>query len=558
MNARRWEELGNALGERLQHAGCLDQVELSYVRQKQQVDRKPLWRTLVDEGVLPDDVVAEHLAATLDVPFMREQDLPPVHVPLSARLSEEFCRTAELLPLESSEPDVLVAIGDTLPDLAQQALASRLGLRSRVVMAPFGAVRRLIREHFQYRKHSVKALANQEAERLAADRALDTSPAQWFQHLLHWAVQERATDIHITPGPSSLHVLFRVDGVLRPMMALQPALQRVVSYVKLSAEMDIAEHRRPQDGSFHTLIWDAPFTVRVSSLTPEFGERLVLRLLPEDSEAKDLRALGFLPDAVRVLEQVSATSSGMILVTGPTGAGKSSTLHACLRAQHLIERNVLTVEDPLEYRVPAAAQTQVNRKAGYDFAAALRHFLRHDPDVILLGEMRDAETACAAFDAATTGHLVLSTLHVTTAFGVMSRLRPFGVTTQSVADNLSVVINQRLVRRLCRQCARQDVVTPAQAAWLGVAPGSACARAVGCEACGGTGYHGRLPIYELLLVDDAVAHCIAQDADRNALRRAAEAAGHRPISAVAKHRIAALETTFEEVYFAIGEGPTDG
>src|SRR5690606_18215791 len=250
-----------------------------------------------------------------------------------------------------------------------------------------------------------------------------------------------------------------------------------------------------------------------------------------------LKELGFFEEDVAALERLFARPAGLILITGPTGSGKSSSLHAALRMQSLIERNVLTVEDPIEYRVPGAGQTEVNRRAGYEFGSALRHFLRHDPDVILLGEMRDAETAQAALEAAATGHLVLSTLHVTTVFGVVPRLRPLGLEAQMIADNLLAVVNQRLVRQNCPFCSEEVPFTEPELRWLELPPGTCGRRGKGCERCRDSGYYGRLPVYDIMLVDDALANGIADDAGREALRNLAQNAGFRGIEQVARNRV---------------------
>ncbi len=244
-----------------------------------------------------------------------------------------------------------------------------------------------------------------------------------------------------------------------------------------------------------------------------------------------------------------------MLLTGPTGSGKSTTLHAALRLQTLIERNVLTVEDPIEYRLATIGQTHVNRRAGYEFSTALRHFLRHDPDVILVGEIRDAETAQATVTASATGHLVLSTLHVASVFGVITRLMPLGLEPQTIAENLVAVINQRLVRTNCPHCATSVALSETQKKWLGKYAVDHSRHSEGCERCGHTGFHGRLPIYEILNVDESMANAISEGQGRAALRHTAIAANFEPMLEMAKWRIAQGQTTFEEVWRVIGESP---
>lgn len=242
-----------------------------------------------------------------------------------------------------------------------------------------------------------------------------------------------------------------------------------------------------------------------------------------------------------------------MLITGPTGSGKSTTLHSALRMQSLIERNVLTIEDPVEYRVPGACQTEVNRRAGYDFGSSIRYFLRHDPDVMLIGEIRDQETALVAIDAASTGHLVLTTLHVSSVFGVVPRLRQLGVDPESIAENLIIVANQRLIRQNCPLCSVHAAPTATERDFLGDATPQTLMHGQGCPHCSGSGFHGRLPVYEFLQIDRALADSIANGEPRNRIRTLSAAAGFRPLQEMATWRVLEGQTTVEEVIRVLGD-----
>jgi type II secretory ATPase GspE/PulE/Tfp pilus assembly ATPase PilB-like protein len=547
--------LAQMLAQGLLDSGLLDSVQLEYARQKHAVNGGALWRIVIAEGLSGEKEVVELLSGLLHIEFVDLELLEDPGQDVLALFNKEQCLKASFLPLGFEDRDLIVLLGDAMPDDVAQLVMRRLGVRCRFRLAPFSAVARLIRNAYYFAKNPPEKLVAQEVARLASDRDHAFTPEHLLSHLLHLAVRERATDIHVTAGASSFHVLFRIDGVLQPIRALPATLGRLVGYIKIIAEMDISETRRPQDGSFRAVVLDDPLTVRVSTIVTEHGERMVMRLLPEAHEIKGLASLGFFPEDVERVAQAMASPAGLILITGPTGSGKSSTLHAGLRMQHLIERNVLTVEDPLEYRVPMAGQTEVNRRAGYDFGTALRHFLRHDPDVILVGEMRDAETAQAALDAAATGHLVLSTLHITSVFGVVPRLTPFGLVPQVIAENLKLVINQRLVRRLCGHCAEAFEFTANECAWLAVPRGTLGRRSVGCGRCRRTGFHGRLPLYEILPIDDSLANAIADGAGREAIRALAAEQGFQPIGRIARRRVVLGQTTCEEVFRVIGEGP---
>ena len=553
--ARDAGSMAEVLAAKLLDARLLDAVQLEYARQKHAVNGEALWRIVIGEGLAGEKEVVALLSSVLQIEFFDADSIDYPDQEVLSLFNKEQCLTSNFLPLGFEDRDLLVLLGDAMPDDVAQLVMRRLGVRCRFRLAPFSQVARLIRNAYYFAKNPPEKLLAQEVTLLASDRDHAFTPEHLLSHLLHLAMRERATDIHITSGIASLHILFRIDGVLQPIRALPLSLGRLIGYIKITAEMDISEARRPQDGSFRAIVLDDPLTVRVSTIVTEHGERMVMRLLPEAHEIKDLAALGFFPEDVELVAAAMANPAGLILITGPTGSGKSSTLHAGLRMQHLIERNVLTVEDPLEYRVPMAGQTEVNRKAGYDFGTALRHFLRHDPDVILVGEMRDAETAQAAVDAAATGHLVLSTLHVTSVFGVVPRLTPLGLVPQVIAENLKLVINQRLVRRLCSQCAEPVAFTLSECVWLDVEEGTLGRRNKGCKRCRLTGFHGRLPLYELLIIDDRLANAIADSAGREAIRTLAADQGFETIVKVAKRRVKLGQTTAEEVLRVISEGP---
>ncbi|WP_232436184.1 GspE/PulE family protein [Burkholderia ubonensis] len=554
MSTRSVERLSEALGSALLEAGLIDATQLEYAHQRNAVHHDVLWHTVIESGLARELDVARLLARLQSIEFIEIDDVPDVEPALMEIFNRELCLNGNFLPIRRDGRDLVVLIGDTLPDTVSEIVLRRCGMRCRFLQSEFVAVKRLILYTYYFSQHPPEKLFEQEITKLAVDSRHEVSPENLLKYMLHLAVRERATDVHITAGLRSLHVLFRIDGVLRPIKALPSALGRLLGYIKLLSDMDISEARRPQDGSFRSTILDTQFTVRVSTIVAEHGERMVMRLLPEAHDLKGLQELGFFEDHVRLIAAKMASPAGLILITGPTGSGKSSTLHAGLRMQQLIERNVLTVEDPLEYRVPGAGQTEVNRRAGYDFSTALRHFLRHDPDVILVGEMRDAETAQAALDASATGHLVLSTLHITSVFGVVPRLRPMGLLPQAIAENLLLVINQRLVRRVCPFCAQDYRFSPAERAWLGTSDGVCGKRGAGCRKCRQTGYYGRLPVYEILPVTEALANAIADDVGREGIRKIAFDSGFETIAEISKRRVMLGQTTCDEILRVIGDG----
>ena len=543
------------LGQRLVAQGKLTPVQLDYAMQKQKVEGGRLGLLLVQHGLLTERDLAHNLASQRGFPFIETDATPTPDPHLLALFNRELCLTRGFMPLVREGDFVHILLGNGDPDNLQELVQRRCGCSPKFFQSEFTHVLQLVRQTYYFAQNPAETLIKREIALLSDDVDHSRSPEKLLEYVLHLAVRERATDVHLAPSASSYHLLFRIDGVLRPMFALPTSLSRLVVYVKLGAEMDISEQRRPQDGSFQTTVLDAPFTVRVSTLVTEYGERMVLRLLPESSDLSRLEQLGFRAEHIAQLQRIFAKPSGMVLLTGPTGSGKSTTLHAALRLQHLIERNVLTVEDPIEYRLSTIGQTQVNRRAGYEFSTALRHFLRHDPDVILVGEIRDAETAQATVTASATGHLVLSTLHVSSVFGVMSRLIPLGLAPQTIGENLVAIVNQRLVRRNCPFCSTSATTTEVQQAWLGRFNSGSLMQGCGCARCAGTGFLGRLPLYEILSVDEPLANAIAEGQGRTALRQIAVEAGFEPMLDMAKWRIAQGQTTFEEVWRVIGESP---
>lgn len=338
------------------------------------------------------------------------------------------------------------------------------------------------------------------------------------------AVKVKASDIHIEPYEKSLSIRLRVDGVLREILALparvSPAL---ISRIKVMARLDIAEKRVPQDGRISLALGGKTVDVRVSTLPARFGERVVMRILDKEEARLDLDALGMPGGVLGRFKTVLKRPNGIILVTGPTGSGKTTTLYGALSLLNEPSRNVLTVEDPVEYAIDGVGQTQINPKVGMTFAAGLRAILRQDPDIVMVGEIRDGETAQIAIQASLTGHLVLSTVHTNSAAGAITRLRDMGAEPFLLSSTIAGVMAQRLVRRLCPSCKAPHEADAAERALMGIKTKEPVTvhTAVGCGRCGQTGYEGRVGIYELLVVTDALRRLIHEDVGENALAKAA-------------------------------------
>ncbi len=374
----------------------------------------------------------------------------------------------------------------------------------------------------------------------------DDAPAiRLINGIIADAVRRGVSDIHVEPYESGLVVRMREDGVLRETLRMPPNVAPVlVSRIKVMARLDIAERRVPQDGRIGLTLGGKQLDVRVSTLPARGGERVVLRILDKENAGIGLDALGMRPDQFAVLNGALAEPNGIILVTGPTGSGKTTTLYAALQLLNDGARNILTVEDPVEYAVDGVGQTQVNPKVGLTFAAGLRAILRQDPDVVMVGEIRDRETAEIAVQASLTGHLVLSTVHTNDAPGAITRMRDMKVEPFLLASTLRAVVAQRLVRRLCPEC-RKPVPAGAAAKLLGLPEGATIYEAVGCPACGNTGYKGRVGVFEMIRVDDAIRAAINEGGDELRIARHAFAQSE-PLAAAARRLVAEGATTPEE------------
>ncbi len=387
----------------------------------------------------------------------------------------------------------------------------------------------------------------------SVDDLLDTQDEAPIIRLINGLIAEAArqgvSDIHIEPYDNALIVRMRADGQLAERHRLPPSIAAmVVSRIKVMARLDIAERRLPQDGRIGLTLGGKSLDVRVSTLPARGGERVVLRLLDKDNAGIDLDSLG-MPAAIDAMFRAAlADPNGIILVTGPTGSGKTTTLYAGLRLLNDGSRNILTVEDPVEYAFDGIGQTQVNPKVGLSFAAGLRAILRQDPDIVMVGEIRDSETAEIAIQASLTGHLVLTSVHTNDAAGAITRLRDMGIEPFLLASTLRAVIAQRLLRRLCPDCAVERPADAAVAALIGVAPGTTIWAAQGCAACNHSGYRGRIGVFEGLRMTDAIRRAILDGGDEAVINALAQTP---PLSNAARALVLAGTTTAQEAVRAM-------
>ncbi len=549
------------IGELLAEAGLITpeqlQDALSSVRA---VDgrRERLGQAIVRLGYATEVQVAQALADQLRLPF---QATVPIDAVAVARIPAALAERAGVLPL-AWEPDatLVVACSDPTNVVALDDVRLASGARRvRPVVAAASLLEIAIRKAYGFDTRAGEIIDAMEAGRTdeAADTDLltvtDDAPViRLAEGIIADAVDTRASDIHVEPGRSGTVVRYRTDGVLHKVMTVpRSATGPLISRLKLMAGMDIAERRRPQDGRARFASKGSEVDLRVSTLASLHGETIVIRLLRKGAERLSVGDVGFTQEQVAHVLPIVERPQGLILITGPTGSGKTSTLYAFLGHLAGEERNIITIEDPIEYELSGVNQTQVNERIGFTFAKALRTVLRQDPDVVMLGEIRDPETAELALQASMTGHLVLSTLHTNDAPSAIVRLRDLGVPPYLIASSLSLVMGQRLARSVCERCATATVPGERLMAQLHLSPrdleAGSYRMGAGCPPCNHTGYRGRTGIFEVLTVDGGVREHVAAQAPESALRTAARLSGLRSLREDALAKAAAGVTTLDEV-----------
>jgi type II secretory ATPase GspE/PulE/Tfp pilus assembly ATPase PilB-like protein len=539
------------LGDLLKEQGLITDAHIRYALQAQKVTREKLGTVLTRIGIVSEYDLASTVAAQLDLEYVNLNTVQPDSAVLR-HFNRNLCLSLRIFPIRATDDRRLLIATSELPDLnLEQAVLRASGMKPLFCMAEESKVVSSIYNVFYFMENPVESLLRRETSILARDTSLTVNPDNFIHYLLLLAVKLRGTDVHLRPMADGISIAFRVDGVLRNELFLPRQLQRVITAIKLVAGMDISEHRLPQDGRWTANLLERRYDIRASSVVTPFGENIVLRMLSQEKASFSLANLGFLDQDLEILERVFEEPFGIVLLTGPTGSGKSTTLMAGLMSLDLLGKNVLTVENPIEYLVPLARQTEVNETAGYSFSNAMRHLLRHDPDIILVGEMRDEQTARTALTAATTGHLVLSTLHANTALGAIPRLHALGMDNLTMAESLVCVVSQRLVRTVCPACGTGYTPSTEELHYLG-SEASTLVRGGKCEACNHTGYQGRTLVYEILVLDKDLRDMLEQDARLSEMQKTALDKGFRTMFAVGVHKVLQGLTTVEELQRVLG------
>jgi len=539
------------LGELLKEKDLIRNEHIKFALQEQKITKEKLGEVLERLGFVTQYDVVITLAEQEGIPYIDVDEVLSKEDVLKL-FNKNLCLTNTFLPIRVLDGSIEVVSATVLDDRLGQLISRQTGLKPKFYLSEKRKIINAINKFYYFMENPVEKLISTEVNLLSQDVEMARGMDNLVKYILQLAVKMRATDIHIRPMERSENIAFRVDGVLTSVLSLPTPLKRIISSIKMSADMDIAEQRLPQDGRFSATVLNNDFDFRVSTVVSPYGENIVLRILPMESAIMGMGQLGFFEEDIQKVANMFNEPFGIILLTGPTGSGKSTTLYAGIRSLDLLEKNVLTVEDPIEYSLPLLRQTQVNEKAGYNFANAIRYFLRHDPDVILVGEIRDSETAATAITASTTGHLVLSTLHTNSAVGAIPRLRDLGIRSFLIADSLIGVVSQRLIRRICNACKEEYEPSEWEKEYLRDPSIKTLYRGKGCEICNGSGYFGRTLVYELLAIDKELSLLIDKEVELSQITERAKEKGFVDIFEITVAKVKQGITTVDDAVRIMG------
>ena len=554
-----------SLSEILLESGKINKDKLEKVLSTQSSSTEGLARRLVDLGLISEIVLLETLGEYFDIPFVSLKDFPQQAIMLE-NLSEKFMREYRFVPLSFNDNVLTIALSDPYDVYACDAVRMATGYEVEIKLAReeeiLDAVGKLFNADTTSMGRIIEDIGKDDKEELSIDDegdvdhlkdlASEAPVIRLVNLLITRAIELRASDIHLEPFEGDFTVRYRIDGVLHDVEAPPKRLQAaVISRIKIMAKLNIAERRLPQDGRIKLRVLGKEIDFRVSTLPTMFGESVVLRILDRESVILDLEKLGFPDYDLAKFRDLINRPYGIILVTGPTGSGKTTTLYAALSEINSPEKKIITVEDPIEYQLGGVNQVQVKSSIGLSFANVLRSILRQDPDIIMIGEIRDAETAEIAIHAALTGHLVFSTLHTNDAAGAVTRLLEMGMENYLISSSLLGIMAQRLVRVICTDC--KETYTPEIGVMeeLGVSQSEVneltIFKGAGCEKCANTGFRGRRGIYELLLINDEIRELILAKAASNIIKEKGRAHGMKTLREAGWHKVRAGISTVSEV-----------
>lgn len=527
------------LGDLLLSTGLITQAQLAQALERQKTTKKRLGQELIDEQIITEQQFIDALRLQLGIEFV-DLSATPIEPQMAEQLPRNIAKKFNVVPVFVRNHTLYIAMSDpmnfvALEEVKQAAHKSVVPMIStedgvaRAIASLYGneGVNRAIEEMKRDIVAGAQSADGQESTLSIGEDASGAPTVRLVNSIVERAVAEGASDIHIEPTERELRVRMRVDGVMRSLMTIPRNLQAsVISRLKIMGGMDITERRVPQDGRAGIRSHNREVDLRMSTLPTIYGEKFVIRLLEKESQLLSREKIGLSGTDLAQYETLMRRSNGVVLIAGPTGSGKSSTMYTMIRELNSDQVNLVTLEDPVEYHIDGVNQVQINERTGMTFAGGLRSILRQDPDIIAVGEIRDGETASIAMRAAITGHLVLSTIHTNDAVATIDRLLDIGVEPYLISGALGGVISQRLVRRICPHCRQAYTPTAEELADLGLPPDSAVYHGVGCPACFGVGYRGRIGVFEILVLDRPLRAAITRRAPREELLALLGQGGH--------------------------------
>lgn len=562
-----YQSLETKIGKILIQNAALSERDLEEVLRIQRESNKKIGEILIEKNLLRPEDISKALALQLGLPYVDDLKPNDIDPKIVGSLTIQYCRENRLLPISQDDRWVRVAVLDPFNYEPVDALRALYRKDVDMVITLPTRLDDAINKVFERSENLIKGLEdNAEDYDVSLTETIDLLEAgddeapviRFINSLLFRAVKEKASDIHIEPFEKNVTVRFRIDGILYDVyQAPKQLAAAIASRIKVMAELNIAEKRTPQDGRVKIKLAGREIDIRISVVPVAAGERIVMRLLDKSSVVLDLPTLGFDQSKIDTINELTNRKYGIFLVTGPTGSGKSTTLSACLKNIASPDRNVITVEDPIEYQLPGVGQIAVNPKVGLTFASGLRSILRQDPDVVMVGEIRDRETAEIAINASLTGHLVLSTIHTNDAPGAVTRLMDMGIEPFLVSSSLVGVLAQRLIRTLCSNCREKMDVTDEILKTAGLsreelhkkffAKEIKMYKAKGCSDCRFTGYKGRTAIHELMVITESVRELILTGTDAATIRRQASSEGLKTLRDSAIEKLLLGSTSLEEI-----------
>lgn len=545
------------LGDILVKSGLITNDEIKDVLELQKENSKKLGEIIIEEGLLKESEILEALKLQLGIPYvdLKQSFINPKVVKM---VGENVARKYNLIPININKGKLIIAMSDPLDLVAIDDTKLISGLDVEVVICLKKEILKAIDKYYDGKEFAEKAVEEFETQQETSNHSeseldlkddIENAPmVRLVNRVINQAIKAGASDIHLEPLENNVRIRFRIDGELKEIMSTAKSTHSaIVTRVKIMSKLDISEKRIPQDGRIEFMFEDRSVDLRISILPIAYGEKVVIRILDRSKIILKKEQLGFIGHNLNLFEKIIKNPSGIILVTGPTGSGKTTTLYTILSELNQINKNIITVEDPVEYHLEGINQVQVNLKAGLSFPVGLRSILRQDPDIIMVGEIRDRETAQIAMRAAITGHLVLSTLHTNDTASSISRLTDMSIENYMVSSSVVGIIAQRLVRKICTNCKHEYMSNNEEMRLLGLKEPVPLYKGKGCNVCNNTGYLGRTAIHEVMVVDRKIRSLINSNEDIDVIKDEAKKKGMLTLYESCKELVLSGDTTFEEL-----------